>query len=331
MNAASVAVIGAGLAGLACARALGEAGVPVRVFESQRAPGGRLATRRFAAASFDHGAQYLTASDAGFRGMLQRAAAEGAAAAWRPDWPQRDRGDELWVGAPAMAALPRHLAAGLDIDYGARIQRLERERGGWALLDDRGAAHTDFTAVVIALPAPAAAELAAGRTPLAARVRMVSMAPCWAAMVAFDAPLAGVADAGFTGDPVLAWYARNGSKPGREAHEAWVLHASPDWSCVEFDQSPERVRQALIDRFSQYLGRTLPRALVMDSHRWRHARVEAPLGEACLFDADAGLGFCGDWCLEARAEGAWRSGTALAAMLARAREVPASGKIRGSR
>jgi renalase len=39
MNAAPVAVVGAGLAGLACARALHVAGVPVRVFESQRAPG----------------------------------------------------------------------------------------------------------------------------------------------------------------------------------------------------------------------------------------------------------------------------------------------------
>ena len=331
MNAAPVAVIGAGLAGLACARALGEAGVPARVFESQRAPGGRLATRRFAAASFDHGAQYLTAEDLGFAEVLRRAAAGGAASTWQPDWPQRDGGETLWVGAPAMATLPRHLALGLDVEYGARILRLQRERGGWALLDDRGAAHADFGAVAIALPAPAAAELAAGRTPLAARLRLVRMAPCWAVMAAFDAPLAGVADAGFTGDPMLAWYARNGSKPGREAPDAWVLHASPEWSGVESGQSPEHVRRVLLDRFSELAGRALPRMLVSDAHRWGHARVQAPLGEAYLLDREAGIGFCGDWCLEARAEGAWRSGKALGTELARAREMPASGKIRGSR
>jgi hypothetical protein len=331
MNAAPVAVIGAGLAGLACARALGEAGVPARVFESQRAPGGRLATRRFAAASFDHGAQYLTAAEPGFAEVLQRAAAAGAVSTWQPDWPQRDGGDMLWVGTPAMAALPRHLARGLDLEYGARILRLQRERGGWALLDDRGAAHADFDAVAIALPAPAAAELAAGRTPLAARLRLVPMASCWTVMAAFDSPLAGVADAGFTGDPMLAWYARNGSKPGREAPDAWVLHASPDWSGVESGRSPEHVRRALLDRFSELAGRALPRMLVSDAHRWRHARVQAPLGEACLLDREAGIGFCGDWCLGARAEGAWRSGTALGTELARAREMPASGKIRGSR
>ena len=46
---------------------------------------------------------------------------------------------------------------------------------------------------------------------------------------------------------------------------------------------------------------------------------------------EAGIGFCGDWCLEARAEAAWRSGTALGEELARTRAMPASGKIRESR
>jgi hypothetical protein len=140
-----------------------------------------------------------------------------------------------------------------------------------------------------------------------------------------------VPDAGFTGDPVLAWYARNSSKPGREARESWVLHASPAWSRVEFDQPPHNVQRALFDRFSEIVGRTLPRMLVADVHRWRHARVEAPLGEAFLLDRDAAVGFCGDWCLEPRAEAAWRSGRALGEALAQALAGAASGKIRGSR
>ena len=331
MNSLSVAVVGAGLAGIACALRLGEAGVHARVFESQRAPGGRLATRRFAVASFDHGAQYLTATDNCFLELLDRAAAAGAANRWNPAWPGRDPSDELWIGLPAMNSLPRYLAEDLDVEYGARIVRLEFTRRGWTLLDDRGAAHADFAAVALALPAPAAATLAAGRTPLAARVRAVPMAPCWAVLVAFDASLPGMPDAGFAGDAMLRWYARNGSKPGRDALDSWVLHASPDWSRVEFDQPAQNVQRALLDRFAEHIGRALPRALVSDAHRWRHARVEAPLGEPCLLDQDSGIGFCGDWCLDARAEAAWLSGTALGTALSEAREVIGSGKIRDSR
>ncbi|HEU4516135.1 MAG TPA: hypothetical protein VFR77_02430, partial [Steroidobacteraceae bacterium] len=192
-------------------------------------------------------------------------------------------------------------------------------------------AHADFTAVALALPAPAACALAGSRTPAAARARAVPMAPCWAALVAFDAPLPDVPDAALTGDGMLAWYARNSSKPGRGDCEAFVLHASPDWSRVEFDQPAHTVQRALLDRFSELIGRTLPRALVADAHRWRHARVEVSLGEDFLLDEDAGIGFCGDWCIAPRAEAAWISGRALGTALAAAREVTASGKIRGRR
>ena len=329
MNAASVAVIGAGLAGISCARRLREAGAHARLFEAQRAPGGRLATRRFATASFDHGTQYLTAADAEFARLLADASRAGAAERWQPDWPGRE--EDLWIGLPAMNVLPRFLAQGLDVEYGARILGIERGRRGWSLLDDRGFAHGGFTAVVFALPAPSAAVLAGPHTPVAARAKAVPMAPCWAALVAFGAPLPGVPDAASTGDGILAWYARNSSKPGRDGHEAFVLHASANWSRVEFDQPAHAIERALLERFSELTGQAMPRALVADAHRWRHARVEVPLGEDFLLDADAGIGFCGDWCIAPRAEAAWISGRALGAALTAAREVSASGKIRGRR
>lgn len=330
-NSVSIAVVGAGLAGIACARRLSEAGLQVRVFESQRAPGGRLATRQFSVASFDHGAQYLTATDAKFRALLESAQAAGAATVWRPDWPGGERGRELWVGQPGMNSLPRFLAQDLDVEYGARILRLEHDRGGWALMDDRGFAHTDFSAVVLAIPAPAAAALAVTCTTLASRVKMIPMAPCWATLVAFESPLDGVPDAGFPEDPQLGWFARNGSKPGREAPDSWVLHATADWSRVAFDQPVQNVQRALLDRFSERIGRALPRARLSDAHRWRHARVEIPLEEPFLLDLDTAIGFCGDWCLGARAESAWLSGHALGAALSEARHAISSGKIRGSR
>ena len=330
MNPASAAVIGAGLAGIACARRLSAAGWQLRMFECQSAPGGRIATRRFEAAAFDHGAQYFNVHDGAFRALIENAAEAGAAGHWRPRWAGglQER-DELWVGLPGMSALPRFLSQDLDIEYGARIVRLERTGAGWTLIDDRGTSHADFGFVVLALPAPEAATLAAPHTPLAARVGAVPMAPCLAVMVAFAGSLGELPDAGFTDDAVLAWYARNGSKPGRDAPDAWVLHATADYSRGEFDAPPARVQKALLARFSGQLGRNLPGVLLSDTHRWRHARVEAPLGEPYLFDGSANIGFCGDWCLDARAEAAFLSGDAIGAALSETRSAESSGKMRG--
>lgn len=67
-----VAVIGAGIAGISCARVLRDAGHAVRVFDKSRGIGGRMATRRGESSSYDHGAQYFTARDPGFRQLVVR-------------------------------------------------------------------------------------------------------------------------------------------------------------------------------------------------------------------------------------------------------------------
>ena len=51
-----IAIVGAGVAGLTGALALRDAGCEVVVFDKGRGPGGRTATRRAGALSFDHGA-----------------------------------------------------------------------------------------------------------------------------------------------------------------------------------------------------------------------------------------------------------------------------------
>jgi predicted NAD/FAD-dependent oxidoreductase len=332
MIAPAVGVIGCGLSGIACARALVRAGLRPRIFEAQRAAGGRLATRRFEAASFDHGAQYVTTRDPEFRRTIEAARAAGVAGQWRPQWPAHDPADgDLWVGVSGMSNLPRFLAQDLDVEYGTRILRLERGREGWILADDRGLAHVEFDLVVLALPAPVAATLATPHSTLAERVQGVPMAPCWAAMAAFERPLDGVPDAAFDPDPMLAWFARDGSKPGRGMPDAWVLHGGADWSRIEFDQPPARVLAALLERFSERIGLSLPPVVLSDCHRWRHARVERPLGEPFLWDREAGIAFCGDWCLDGRAEAAWLSGHALGTALSEARPTAGSGKMLGSR
>jgi len=54
---ADIAVIGAGVAGLACAARLAEHGLPVQVYDKGRQPGGRVARRHRMGLVFEHGAR----------------------------------------------------------------------------------------------------------------------------------------------------------------------------------------------------------------------------------------------------------------------------------
>ena len=62
MEKPNIAIIGAGMTGVVCARNLKDAGYETIIFEKSRGIGGRMATRRTSEGlQFDHGAQYITA------------------------------------------------------------------------------------------------------------------------------------------------------------------------------------------------------------------------------------------------------------------------------
>ena len=75
-----VAVVGAGMAGAACARHLADRGLSVSLFDKGRSVGGRLAQRRVGDAVFDHGAQYIGVRDPGFAAVARTWCAGGLAA-----------------------------------------------------------------------------------------------------------------------------------------------------------------------------------------------------------------------------------------------------------
>jgi len=303
-----VAVIGAGIAGLACARTLADHRLPVVVFEKSRGLGGRLATRRTEADAFDHGAPGFTADDARFRRYVEAWAERGSLAEWRPDGTD---GEAWWVAVPGMSALGRALGAELDRRQPCRIARVTRDGDGWRLVDETGADQGCFDAVVVATPSPQAVPLLAEAPALAAAAGRAVMAPCWTGLFAFHAPLPLAGSVRPSQGP-LAWLVRNGAKPARDGGESWVVHAQADWSRKHLEQDAEKVIEALAAAFADVAGGRLPPPRDARAHRWRYAQVETPLDEPCLFDGDAMIAACGDWCLGPGVEAAFLSGAAAA-------------------
>lgn len=335
------AVIGAGMAGVACARTLVQAGHSVTVFEKGAAPGGRMATRSSPFGSFDHGAQYFTVRDARFARALETV--PGLCKPWSANairvldahgrvteapLPARE---SHWVAVPGMSDLvatwAQPLAAACQLELKTRVTRIEPDAldpRGWQLRTEAGDArhvYGGFDGVMLALPAPQAADLLAASSLAPKGLRKlatVEMAPCWTLMLAFPnamqpdlVTLGPQWNAARSTHHRIAWLARESSKPGRKQIERWTVQASPAWSQEHLNDDGARVQAKLVKAFAEVTGiRATPTHAEL--RRWRFAQTQKPLGQSHLWDAATGLGAGGDWCLGHRLEDAFISGLELA-------------------
>lgn len=322
-----IAIIGAGMAGLACATRLRAAGLEPVLFDKGRGPAGRMASRRMETplgeVVLDMGAQYFTVRDRAFAEQVKAWLAEGLAAPWP------DAGPDAWVGSPSMAAPLKAMAQPCDIRWSSFAGGISRQQGHWRVhLKDQD--EGPFDMVVIALPAEQA-------TPLLALTDLEFMnksaksvsQPCWTGLFVFDAPLETSSPV-FRHGRVLAWAARNTSKPGRDGPEAWVAQAEPLWSQAHLEKTPETVVEALLAELLEATGCAGRTPVASHAHRWRFA-MSTGLRGGPLWNAELGLGVCGDWLVAPRVESAWVSGHSLAGEILEtawaARSQPSSPRI----
>ena len=340
------AIIGAGMAGIACARTLVQAGHRVTVFEKSSQAGGRTATIDSPYGNFDAGAQYFTVRDPRFAraidtvpGVCKRWSANSVRvldAAGRVAAAGLPHREAHWVASPGMQALvgtwaePLRMAGQLLTD--TRVTRIEPDplnTPGWQLRTEGpgGSQHVyaGFDAVLLAQPAvPAQALLASSAvdTPLTDALSKVAIAPCWTLMLAYpQAVRPGLTTLGPQWNAArsthhrIAWLARESSKPGRNLVERWTVQASPAWSAEHLEDDEARVQAKLLKAFAEVTGiRATPDHVHVK--RWRYAQTIQALGRSHLWDAERSVGACGDWCLGNRVEDAFVSGLELALAVA---------------
>ena len=259
-----VGIVGAGIAGLACAQRLSDHGIDVALFDKGKRPGGRLASVVIDDMAWDIGAQHFTARHPKFVEQAARWLDAGCAAPW-PEGPVG-----ALVGVPSMASLVAAQCAGLDVRFDFLVRHIERNDAGW-YISGSDFSEGPFSALVVAVPAEQAAALLSLQDLEWARdVAAVRSTPCWTVMAAFSEPVA-IRESMFHDLGEIATAIRNRSKPGRGATDCWVLQANPEWSRTHLDSARESIATLLLERFSAELECFLPPAVFAKAHRWRFA------------------------------------------------------------
>lgn len=289
-----VVVVGAGIAGLSCAKALAEGGARVRVAERGRVVGGRLASRRYDDRYADIGAAYLVADDPGFTSQVTSWRERGLARPWTDTlrvYPggTPSSGPMRWAAPGGLRSLAADLAENLDVRLSTPLDSVPG----------------DADAVVLAMPGPQALRL--NPPPgIAAAAKAQTWHPVIAAVLTYPSRQWGELHGAFVNEhPVLATVCDDGDRRGDGA-PVLVAHSTGELAAKHLDD-PEAAGPILAAAVGELLG--LSEIPTVRVHRWTFAQPD-PVDAAYVVDGQVWL--CGDAFGRPRVQTAWHSGRAVA-------------------
>lgn len=308
-----IAIVGAGVSGLATAWSLRASRIAATVFEKSRGYSGRAATRRRSDLCYDHGANYFKTPTPELQHVVQEALPSDELVAierdvWtfdasgtvRPGDPSANA-DPKWTYRRGINTLGKELAgqAAADIRLETRIERVERTDDGWRLVDTSGTTHDSYDAVVFTPPAPQTQEL----------VRASSMP-----QGAQDALLDGLGEAAYTSqftivlgfdrrlprpdafyallntdrEHPIAWLSFEEDKPGHvpDGQSVVILQMAPHWTEAHFEADHGTLVHAAADLAEDLLGTPCTDPTWSDTQRWRYALPTTAANQAKLQTAE---------------------------------------------
>ncbi|MGD9932256.1 MAG: FAD-dependent oxidoreductase [Dehalococcoidia bacterium] len=332
-----VAILGAGIAGLAAAYEMRGHGIGATVFESTAHIGGRVSTVERGPVLFDDGAQFIRTETAAAERLLLHDLPGDALFDLRREVRPFDGRGRIGPGDPAQNALPKWgyrgglrvlpqllaAASKASVHLGWPVARIVRSATGWDVVGPRGT-EGGFGAVLVTLP-PAAATALLSRTDGAARSveglrgahhrTIISVA--FEPESPLQAPEHTYALVNADRKHPISWLAFESAKPGHvpAGREVIVAQMAHEWSAPRLALRDGAIAAEAVTLSSALIGTDL-------APRWAHVtRWPEALPDATVpiprSDEKAGLFFAGDVFVGGRVHLALESGLAAAAQIQR--------------
>ena len=279
-----IAIVGAGVSGLAVAWRIRKAGFPVTLFEKSAKVGGRVATVSQDGFIWDTGATSIAPRGKSIEEvLLNELSVEDLVRVEKPIWTHealRVTSGEVshnrsprYTYSTGIAEFANRLAVDADIRFDSAVDEITTTKDGFGVLGE------EFDHLVLALPLPLTSQLLwtlEENRPMS----NVSYRQCLSVMLGFgtsppNLPYHAIIDPEH-GHPMTWLSIESNKSPGRapEGKSAMVMQLSPRFSKDNYEKSDEFIVATALAFTKHLYGSSFDHAEVAQVKRWKYSQPE---------------------------------------------------------
>lgn len=295
MKLYDVAIIGAGLTGCSLANLLTQQGKSCLLIEKSRGFGGRCSRRLLKdGLSIDIGAPFFEKEAQGHplvEHWCKQGLLESHTVKRRSFGSDKESNMQIFIPKKSMNSLHKDLAGEIDFVRSTRVHELKKDKN-WALFDEDTQAICQSKAVIVTAPAEQTLALMSLHTPetwqpIVEQVALSSQA-IWVSLIKLHE------DTGINTNLI-----EGGHPDLQHAYQitkgTWRLQATPAWSKVHVETSPDKANHLMGSAFQTWLGSQAP-IEILTTHLWRLGGHDViGTNGNCLWHEQKKLGIAADW------------------------------------
>jgi renalase len=302
-----VAIIGAGLSGLAAACEI-ENLADITIFEKARSVAGRLSTKKIGEYSFDLGAQCFTIRSKRIYSYFLKHIENNFLTKWDGNvinFHNKNYTNRLWkedhyVFTPAMSAFCSEIAKEKNVRLSTQIAKAEFLNKKWILHDKENNFLGEFDFLISTAPSNQTIKLLDKYIPEYSPIRNTRMKSNFSMVVGSKEVWNKDWIAARVHQDIIKWIFINSTKPYRDNSKTEIIvHASNKWSIKNIDENIPSIQEKLRECFAKYVDIEID---IIHTHRWLYSIIDKSFKTGPIYLPAYNLGLTGDWSYTSRVE-----------------------------